>query len=83
MVLLLKSACNIVQPYSRLLIIDFVLLILSSVFSMYTTSPIVAQTPETSSSPTSPGLSTIQITTPQDGQQVPPGELTNTRYIFR
>ena len=76
MVLLLKSACNIVDPYSRLLIIGFVLLILSSVFSIYATSPIVAQTPETSSSPQATGLPTIQITTPQDGQQVPPGELS-------
>ena len=67
MVLLLKSACNIVDPYSRLLIIGFVLLILSSVFSIYSTSPIVAQTPETSSSPQATGLPTIQITTPQDG----------------
>jgi hypothetical protein len=75
-VLLLKSACNIVDPYSRLLIIGFVLLILSSVFSIYATSPIVAQTPETSSSPQATGLPTIQITTPQDGQQVPPGELS-------
>jgi hypothetical protein len=73
---LLKSACNIVDPYSRLLIIGFVLLILSSVFSIYATSPIVAQTPETSSSPQATGLPTIQITTPQDGQQVPPGELS-------
>jgi hypothetical protein len=76
MVLLLKSACNIVDPYSRLLIIGFVLLTLSSVFSIYATSPIVAQTPETSSSPQATGLPTIQITTPQDGQQVPPGELS-------
>jgi hypothetical protein len=76
MVLLLKSACNIVDPYSRLLIIGFVLLILSSIFSIYATSPIVAQTPETSSSPQATGLPTIQITTPQDGQQVPPGELS-------
>jgi hypothetical protein len=76
MVLLLKSACNIVDPCSRLLIIGFVLLILSSVFSIYATSPIVAQTPETSSSPQATGLPTIQITTPQDGQQVPPGELS-------
>ena len=76
MVLLLKSACNIVDPYSRLLIIGFVLLILSSVFSIYATSPIVAQTPESSSSPQATGLPTIQITTPQDGQQVPPGELS-------
>jgi hypothetical protein len=73
---LLKSACDIVDPYSQLLIIGFVLLILSSVFSIYATSPIVAQTPETSSSPQATGLPTIQITTPQDGQQVPPGELS-------
>ena len=49
---------------------------MSSVFSIYATSPIVAQTPETSSSPQATGLPTIQITTPQDGQQVPPGELS-------
>ena len=73
---MLKSACDIVDPYSQLLIIGFVLLILSSVFSIYATSPIVAQTPETSSSPQATGLPTIQITTPQDGQQVPPGELS-------
>ena len=58
------------------LIIGFVLLTLSSVFSMYATSPIVAQTPETSSSPQTTGLPTIQITSPQDGQQVPPGDLS-------
>jgi hypothetical protein len=76
MVLLLKSACNIVDPCSRLLIIGFVLLILSSVFSIYATSPILAQTPETSSSPQATGQPTIQITSVQDGQQVPPGELS-------
>jgi hypothetical protein len=76
MVLLLKSACNIVDPYSRLLIIGFVLFLLSTVISIYSTSPIVAQTLETSSSPQATGLPTIQITTPQDGQQVPPGELS-------
>jgi hypothetical protein len=75
MVLLLKSACNTVIPYSRLLIIGFVLLILSSVISIYNTGPVVAQTPETTST-TVPGLPTIQITSPKDGQQVPPGELT-------
>ena len=58
------------------MLIGFVLLILSSVFSICATSPIVAQTPETSSSITSTGLPTIQITSPQDGQQVPPGELS-------
>jgi hypothetical protein len=75
MVLLLKSACNTVIPYSRLLIIGFVLLILSSVISIYNTGPVVAQTPETTST-TVPGLPTNQITSPKDGQQVPPGELT-------
>ena len=76
-VLLLKSACKIVQPYSRLLNIGFVLLISSFVISNYATSPVVAQTSEpTSPSTTVPGLPTIQIISPQDGQQVPPGELT-------
>ena len=68
---------TIVQPYSRLLNIGFVLLISSFVISNYATSPVVAQTSEpTSPSTTVPGLPTIQITSPQDGQQVPPGELT-------
>jgi hypothetical protein len=77
MVLLLKSGCNIEDPYSRLLIIGFVPFILSSVISIYSYSPVVAQTSEpTSPSTTSTGLPTIQITSPQDGQQVPPGELS-------
>jgi hypothetical protein len=76
-VLLLKSECKIVQPNSRLLNIGFVLLISSFVISIYATSPVVAQTSEPASpSTTIPGLPTIQITSPQDGQQVPPGELT-------
>jgi hypothetical protein len=76
-VLLLKSECKIVQPNSKLLNIGFVLLISSFVISIYATSPVVAQTSEpTSPSTTVPGLPTIQITSPQDGQQVPPGELT-------
>jgi hypothetical protein len=58
------------------LIIGIVILTLSSVFSMYATSPIVAQTPETSSSTPSTVVPTIQITSPQDGQQVQPGELS-------
>ncbi|CAN5414730.1 hypothetical protein BH18THE2_BH18THE2_16660 [soil metagenome] len=58
------------------LIIGIVILTLSSVFSMYATSPIVAQTPETSSSTPSTGLPTVQITSVEDGQQVPPGELS-------
>ena len=76
MVLLLKSACNIVDPYSRLLIIGFVLLILSSTFSIHVPKSVMAQTSETTSSPPeATSLPTIQITSVQDGQQVPPGEL--------
>ena len=74
MVLLLK-ACNILNPYSKLLIIGFILLILSSVISIHSHSPAVAQTPETPST-SATRLPTIQITSPQDGQQVPPGALT-------
>ena len=63
--------------YSKLLIISFLLFLLSSVSSIYSNSPVVAQTPESlSSSPSPTGLPTIQITSPQDGQQVPPGELS-------
>jgi hypothetical protein len=76
MILLLKITSNSVELYSRLLSIGFILLILSSVIWIYFTCPVVAQTSETSPSTTVPGLPTIQITTPQDGQQVPPGELT-------
>ena len=76
MILLLKITSNSVELYSRLLSIGFILLILSSVIWIYFTGPVVAQISETSPSTTVPGLPTIQITTPQDGQQVPPGELT-------
>jgi hypothetical protein len=77
MILLLKITSNIVELYSRLLSIGFILLILSSVIWIYFTGPVVAQTPESlSSSPQTTGLPTIQITTPQDGQQVPPGQLS-------
>lgn len=79
MILFLKGTSNIGELYSRLLIIGFVLLMLSSVASIYANNPAVAQTSETPSSTSSPdttGLPTIQITSHQDGQQVPPGELT-------
>ena len=77
MILLLKITSNIVDLYSRLLSIGFILLILSSVIWIYFTGPVVAQTPEShSSSPQAIGLPTIQITSPQDGQQVPPGEFS-------
>ena len=75
--MLIKSTSNIVELYSRLLSIGFILLILSSVIWIYFTDPVVAQTPESlSSSPSPTGLPTIQITSPQGGQQVPPGELS-------
>ena len=77
MVLLLERVSNIAELYSSMLISAFVLLILSSAFSIYVTNPVFAQTSETiSSSPQTTGLPTIQITSPQDGQQVPPGELS-------
>jgi hypothetical protein len=75
--LLLKSACKFVRPNSRLINIGFVLLISSIVISIYATGPVAAQTSEPISPSTAvPGLPSIQITSPQDGQQVPPGELT-------
>ncbi|MGI8831222.1 MAG: hypothetical protein ACR2IS_01145, partial [Nitrososphaeraceae archaeon] len=56
-----------------MLIISFVLLAVS----FYVPNPVVAQTSETlSSSPQATGLPTVQITSVEDGQQVPPGELT-------
>lgn len=79
MMLFLKSTSSIGELYSRLLIIGFVLLILSSLASIYANNLAIAQTSETISSTSSPeatGLPTIQITSHQDGQQVPPGELT-------
>jgi hypothetical protein len=83
MILFLKrSTSSVGELYSRLLTISFVLLILSSVTSIYATNnnSAVAQTSETTSSTSFPqatsSLPTIQITSHQDGQQIPPGELT-------
>lgn len=78
MILFLTNTSSTGELYSKLLNIDFVLLILSSVASIYANNPVVAQTSETTSStsPETTGLPTIQITSPQDGQQVPAGELT-------
>ena len=77
MVLLLQRISNIAKLYSSVQISAFVLLILSSAFLIYLPNPVFAQTSETtSSSPQTNGLPTIQITSPQGGQQVPPGELT-------
>jgi hypothetical protein len=73
MILLLKITSNIAELCSNMLIISFVLLAVS----FYVPNPVVAQTSESlSSSPQTTGLPTIQITSPQDGQQVPPGELS-------
>jgi hypothetical protein len=72
----LKSTSDIAELYSMLLI-SLVLLILSSAISFYYINPVLAQPSETiSSSPQTTGLPTIQITSVEDGQQVPPGELT-------
>jgi len=68
--------------FSALLIPGFMILLMSSNSLVNIIGPAAAQTLETpSSSPgaTGPGPGpgpTIQITSPQDGQQVPPGELT-------
>ena len=79
MILLLKITSNFAELYSRLLVISFILLLLLPSFSFYVPNS-VAQTSETTSSPPqATGLPTIQITSVQDGQQgqqVPPGELT-------
>jgi hypothetical protein len=73
MKLLLKITSNIAELCSSMLIISFVLLAVS----FYVPNPVVAQTSETTSSPPqATGLPTVQITSVQDGQQVPPGELT-------
>ena len=73
MKLLLKITSNIAELCSSILIISFVLLAVS----FYVPNLVVAQTSETfSSSPQATGLPTVLITSVQDGQQVPPGELT-------
>ena len=75
--MLLKITSNFAELYSRLLVISFALLLLFPSFSFYVPNSVVAQTSETTSSPPqATGLPTIQITSVQDGQQVPPGELT-------
>jgi hypothetical protein len=53
MILFLTNTSSTGELYSKLLNIDFVLLILSSVASIYANNPVVAQTSETTSS-TSP-----------------------------
>jgi hypothetical protein len=82
MVLLLKETSKIIVTFSALLIPSFMLLLMSSNSLANIAGPAAAQTLETpSSSPGATGPSpgpgpTIQITSHQDGQQVPPGELT-------
>jgi hypothetical protein len=70
---------KVVKPYSRLLIIGVGALLLLSYFTgnNFNAIPVVAQTFDNATpSPPTSGLPTIQITSLQDGQQVPPGELT-------
>ena len=77
--MLAKSRFQVVKPYSRLLIIGVGAFLLLSYFTgnNFISIPVVAQTFDTpTTSPTNSGLPTIQITSLQDGQQVPPGELT-------
>ena len=77
--MLAKSRFQVVKPYSRLLIIGVGAFLLLSYFTgnNFISIPVVAQTFDTpTTSPTTSGLPTIQITSLQDGQQVPPGELT-------
>jgi hypothetical protein len=80
MVLLLKETSKVIVTFSALLIPGFMILLMSSNSLANIAGPAAAQTLETpSSSPgaTGPGPGpTIQITSHQDGQQVPPGELT-------
>jgi hypothetical protein len=82
MVLLLKETSKIIVTFSALLIPGFMILLMSSNSLANIAGPAAAQTLETpSSSPGATGPSpgpgpTIQITSHQDGQQVPPGELT-------
>src|ERR671910_514465 len=90
MVLLLKETSKIIVTFSALLIPGFMILLMSSNSLANITGPAAAQTLETPSSShgatgpspspspsPSPGPGpTIQITSHQDGQQVPPGELT-------
>ena len=77
--MLSKRRFQVVKPYSILLIIGVGAFLLLSYFTgnNFNNIPVVAQTFDTpTTSPTTSGLPTIQITSLQDGQQVPPGELT-------
>ena len=77
--MLTKRRFQVVKPYSRLLIIGVGAFLLLSYFTgnNFNNIPVVAQTFDNATpSPPTSGLPTIQITSLQDGQQVPPGELT-------
>jgi hypothetical protein len=76
MILLLKSTPDIPELY-LILMINFVLLVLSTAISFYVINPVLAQPSETlPPSPQPNGLPPIQIISVENGQQVPPGELT-------
>jgi hypothetical protein len=74
-----KEAANSIKSYSSFYVIALLLLLSFTVtFATVTfNSKVYAQAADMgSSSPIDPNLPTIQITSPEDDQQVPPGELT-------
>jgi hypothetical protein len=74
-----KEAANIIKSYSSFSVIALLLLLTFTVTVATVTfnSKVYAQPADMgSSSPGGSNLPTIQITSPQDDQQVPPGELT-------
>jgi hypothetical protein len=74
-----KEATNIIKSYSSFSMIALLLLLTFTVTVVTVTfnSKVFAQPADMgSSSPVGSNLPTIQITSPQDDQQVPPGELT-------
>jgi len=75
-ILLLNNTPDISELY-LILMISSVLLVLSTTTTSYGLSPVLAQSSEgLASSPQPNGLPTIQIISVEDGQQIPPGELT-------
>jgi hypothetical protein len=74
-----KEAANSIKPYSSFSVIAFLLLLpfTVTVATITFNSEVYAQSADMgSSSSVDPNLPTIQITSPEDDQQVPPGELT-------
>jgi hypothetical protein len=75
----IEETANSIKSYSSFSVIALLLLLSFTVtFATVTfNSKVYAQSADMgSSSPVDPNLPTIQITSPEDGQQAPPGELT-------